>query len=236
MSGPPLSARIGQPLRRREDQRFITGQGRYADDLELPNQAFAAMVRSSHAHARIRSIDVAEALAVPGVLAVLTGRDWRADGLNPIANKTFSWHPAEIRLNNSDGASALSAPDFPLPDDKSRFVGEPLAMVLAETTGAAKDGAERVVVDYEPLSCVIFAPHAARSGAPLLPESHGSNICIDAYAGDAEATEAAFARAAHVARIRTWVPRVAGSPMELRSATGDYDAATGQYTIYTCNG
>jgi carbon-monoxide dehydrogenase large subunit len=236
MSGPPLSARIGQPLRRREDQRFITGQGRYADDLELPNQAFAAMVRSSHAHARIRSIDVAEALAVPGVLAVLTGRDWRADGLNPIANKTFSWHPAEIRLNNSDGSAPFSAPDFPLPDDKSRFVGEPLAMVVAETIGAAKDGAERVVVDYEPLSCVIFAPHAARSGAPLLHESHGSNICIDAYAGDAEATEAAFARAAHVARIRTWVPRVAGSPMELRSATGDYDAATGQYTIYTCNG
>jgi carbon-monoxide dehydrogenase large subunit len=194
------------------------------------------MVRSNHAHARIRSIDVAEALAVPGVLAVLTGRDWRADGLKPIANKTFSWHPAEIRLENSDGSVPFSAPDFPLPDDKSRFVGEPLAMVVAETIGAAKDAAERVVIDYEPLSCVIFAPHAARSGAPLLHEDHGSNICIDAYAGDAVATEAAFARAAHIARIRTWVPRVAGSPMELRSATGDYDETTGQYTIYTCNG
>ena len=103
------------------------------------------MVRSPHAHARIRSIDTAAALAVPGVLAVLTGTDWVADGLKPIPNKTFSWHPAEIPLINTDGSPPFNAPDFPLPLDKARFVGEAVAMVVAETVGAAKDGAEQVV-------------------------------------------------------------------------------------------
>jgi carbon-monoxide dehydrogenase large subunit len=236
MHAPTTSNRIGQPVRRREDLRLVTGQGCYADDQNLPGQAYAVMVRSPHAHALIRSIDVEQALAVPGVITVLTGTDLRKDGLKPIPNKTFSWHPAEIPLINTDGSPAYHAPDFPLPDDKARYVGEAIAMVVADTVAAAKDGAERVVVDYEPLDCVTLAVDAAKPGAPLLHDDHASNVCIDADVGDAEATTAAFARAAHVARIKTWVPRVAGSPMEPRAAIGDYDFATGRYAIYTCNG
>jgi aerobic carbon-monoxide dehydrogenase large subunit len=236
MHAPVTSHRIGAPVRRREDLRLVTGKGCYTDDQSLPGQAYAAMVRSPHAHAVIRAIDTSVALAVPGVIAVLTGEDWRKDGLQAVPNKTFSWHPAEIPLINTDGSPPFNAPDYPLPADKARFVGEPIAMVVAETIVAAKDGAERVVVDYEPLDCVTRAVDAVEPGAPLLHEHHGSNVCIDAGVGNAEATAAAFARAAHVAKIRTWVPRVAGSPMEPRAAIGDYDPTTGRYSIYTCNG
>jgi carbon-monoxide dehydrogenase large subunit len=236
MHAPVTSHRIGQPVRRREDLRLVTGKGCYTDDQNLPGQAYAVMVRSPHAHAFIRSIDSAPALAVPGVIAVLTGADLRADGLKAVPNKTFSWHPAEIPLINTDGSPPYNAPDLPLPADKARYVGEAVAMVIAETVAAAKDGAERVVVDYEPLDCVTRAVDAVEPGAPLLHDDHASNVCIDAGVGDADATAAAFARATHVAKIKTWVPRVAGSPMEPRAAIGDYDPATGRYTIYTCNG
>jgi aerobic carbon-monoxide dehydrogenase large subunit len=236
MSGPPTSTGIGQPVRRREDLRLVTGQGRYTDDLALPGQVYAAMVRSPHAHAQIRSIDKTDALAVPGVIAVLTGRDWLADGMKPAPVKTFSWHPAEIPLINTDGSPPFTAPDFPLPHDKARFAGEALAIVVAETVAAARDGAERVAIDYEPLPCVTFAPDAARPGAPLLHEHHGSNVCIDALVGDGAATEVAFACATHIAKLKTWVPRVTGSPMEPRVALAEYDAAAGKYTLYTCNG
>ena len=148
MSGPATGAGIGQPVRRREDLRLVTGQGHYTDDLNLPRQAHAAMVRSPHAHAVIRSIDTKAALEVPGVIAVLTGQDWLADGLKSIPIKTLSWHPAEIPLINTDGSPAFTAPDFPLPHDKARFVGEALAIVVGETVAAAKDGAERVAIDY----------------------------------------------------------------------------------------
>jgi carbon-monoxide dehydrogenase large subunit len=227
---------IGQPVRRKEDLRLVTGRGRYTDDLKLPNQAYAAVVRSPHAHAVIRSIDTAPARALPGVIAVLSGRDWLADGLKPTPIKTFSWHPAEVPLVNTDGSPAFTAPDFPLPCDKARFVGEALAIVVAETAAAARDGAEQVVIDYQPLPCVTFAPDAAKPGSPLLHEHHGSNVCIDALVGDGAATQAAFVRATHVARLRTWVPRIAGSPMEPRAVLAEYDVAGGKYTLYTCNG
>jgi carbon-monoxide dehydrogenase large subunit len=236
MHAPVTSHRIGEPVRRREDLRLVTGRGCYTDDQNLPGQAYAAMVRSPHAHAIIRSIGTSEALAVPGVIAVLTGHDLRQDGLKPIPNKTFSWHPAEIPLINTDGSPAYHAPDFPLPIDKTRFVGEAVAMVVAETVAAAKDGAERVAVDYRALPCVTRAVDAVKPGAPLLHDDNATNTCIDAEVGEAEATRAAFARAAHVVKIKTWVPRVAGSPMEPRAAIGDYDPATGRYAIYTCNG
>jgi carbon-monoxide dehydrogenase large subunit len=236
VSEPATGTGIGQPVRRREDLRLLTGRGNYTDDLKLPGQAYAAIVRSPHAHAIIRSIDTKAARGVPGVIAVLTGRDWVEDGLKPTPVKTFSWHPAEMPLVNTDGSQPFTAPDFPLPSDKARFVGEALAIVVGETVAAAKDGAEQVAVDYEPLACVTFAPDAAQHGAPLLHEHHGSNVCIDALTGDGDATAAAFGRASHIAKIKTWVPRVAGSPMEPRAALGEYDAATGKYTITTCNG
>ena len=183
MHAPVTNHRIGAPVRRREDLRLVTGKGCYTDDQNLPGQAYAAMVRSPHAHAVIRPIDVSAALAVPGVIAVLTGEDWRKDGLQAIPNKTFSWHPAEVPLINTDGSPPFHAPDYPLPADKARFVGEPIAMVVAETIAAAKDGAERVVVNYEPLDCVTRAVDAVQAGAPLLHEHHGSNVCIDAGVG-----------------------------------------------------
>jgi aerobic carbon-monoxide dehydrogenase large subunit len=236
MHVPATSTRIGQPVLRKEDLRFVAGKGHYADDFNVEGQVYAWMVRSPHAHAVIRSIDGREALAVPGVLAVLTGADFIADRLNPIPNKTFSLHPAEIPLINSDGTAAFNIPDYPLPADKTRFVGEPLAMVIAESVAAAKDGAEAVVIDYKPLPCVTFTVDAADLNSPRVRDENASNVCIDAKIGDAAATEAAFAKAAHVAKVKTWIPRVAGSPMEPRAATGEYDPATNRYTIHTCSG
>jgi aerobic carbon-monoxide dehydrogenase large subunit len=235
MHASATSHRIGEPVRRREDLRLVTGKGCYTDDQSLPGQAYAAMVRSPHAHARIRAIDVKAALVVPGVIVVLTGHDLRRDGLQPIPNKMFSWHPAEVPLKNTDGSPPYHAPDFPLPADKVLFVGEAVAMVVADTVAAAKDGAECVVVDYEPLPCITRAVEAVQPEAPRLHADH-TNVCIDAQLGDAAATAAAFANAAHVAKLKTWIPRVAGSPMEPRAAIGDYDPASGRYTIYTCNG
>jgi len=236
MHAPATSTRLGQPVPRKEDLRLITGKGCYTDDLSLDDQTYAVMVRSPHAHAIIRSIDTTEAIAVPGVLAVLTGFDLVKDGLKPIPNKTFSLHPAEIPLINFDGTPAFNIPNYPLPIDKTRFVGEAIAMVVAETVAAAKDGAELVVVDYEPLTCVTFTPDAVKPGAARVRDEHSSNICIDAQVGDAKATEAAFLSAAHVVKLNTWVPRVAGSPMEPRAAVGTYDPETKRYTVYTCSG
>ena len=236
MHGPATSTRIGQPVRRKEDLRFVTGKGCYTDDLNREGQAYAVMVRSPHAHALIRSIAGREALAVPGVLAVLTGADFIADGLNPVPNKTFSLHPAEIPLVNVDGTPAFNIPDYPLPADKTRFVGEPLAMVIAENIAAAKDGADLVAIAYEPLPCVTFTVDAAELDAPRVRDENSSNVCIDARVGEAEPTEAAFRKAAHVAKVKTWIPRVTGSPMEPRAAIGEYDLANDRYTVYTCSG
>jgi carbon-monoxide dehydrogenase large subunit len=236
MHGPANSARIGQPVPRKEDLRFVAGKGRYTDDFDAEGQAYASMIRSPHAHAVIRSIDTQEALRVPGVLAVLTGADFIADRMNPIPNKAFSLHPAEMPLVNTDATPAFNVPDYPLPADKARFVGEAIVMVIAESIAAAKDGAERVVINYEPLSCVTFTVDAADRDAPRVREENSSNVCIDAQVGEAEPTEAAFRKAAHIAKVKTWIPRVAGSPMEPRAATGEYDASTGRYTIHTCSG
>jgi carbon-monoxide dehydrogenase large subunit len=236
MSAKSDSSGIGEPVRRMEDFRLLTGRGRYADDLTLENQCYAVMVRSPHAHARIRAVDRAKAMAVPGVIAVLTGQDLLDDRLRSVPNKTFSLHPAEQPLVNKDGSDAFTAPDYPLPADKTRYVGEAVVMVVAETVASAKDGAERVTVTYDPLPCVVYTVAAAGDDAPLVHDESHSNICIDAEVGDAAATAAAFARAAHIARFHTWVPRVTGVPMEPRTAVGDYDARTGRYTIYTGSG
>ena len=231
---------IGQPVRRREDLRLVRGGGRYTADENLPGQVYAVMVRSPHAHARIRAIVKEKALAAPGVLAVLTGADCLADGLKPIPHKPWSPHPAETRLANSGGAPPLEAPHHILPADKARFVGEAVAMVIAETLHAAKDGAECVEVDYEVLPAVVETEAAARQDAPRVHErAHDgaqSNVCFDAEIGDAAATAAAFAKAAHVTRFETWVQRVTGVPMEPRAALAAFDPASGRLTLYAGNG
>src|SRR2546422_7442281 len=146
---PIVNAGIGMPVLRKEDSRLLTGSGRFSDDVNLPGQAYDAMVRSPHAHARIAGIDAAQARAAPGVLAVLTGADFLADGLKSIPHRPFSQSPPDIRLANRDGSQIFIAPHFPLPADKARFAGEALAMVVAESVQAAKDAAELVHVDYE---------------------------------------------------------------------------------------
>ncbi len=236
MDQPVNGSGIGQPVRRREDLRLVRGAGRYTADENLPGQAYAVMVRSPHAHARIRAIATDKAKAAPGVLAVLTGADFLADGLKPVPHKPWSPHPAETKLYNSDGNPPFEAPHFPLPTDKARFVGEAVAIVVAETVNAAKDAAEQIEIDYEVLPAVVETVAAARQDAPRVHEGARSNVCIDGELGDAAATEAAFARAAHVTRFETWVQRVTGVPMEPRAALADYDADTGRLTLYAGNG
>jgi carbon-monoxide dehydrogenase large subunit len=226
---------IGQPVRRREDLRLVRGGGRYTADENLPGQVYAVMLRSPHAHARIRAIATANAKAAPGVLAVLTGADVLADELKPIPHKPWSPHPAEAQLRNKGGAPPFEAPHFPLPADKARFVGEAVAMVVAQTVHAAKDAAELIEVDYDVLPAVVETVAAARQDAPQV-HSATTNVCFDSELGDAVATAGAFARAAHVTRFETWVQRVTGVPMEPRAVLAEYDAATGRFTVYAGNG
>src|SRR5579863_4883160 len=149
---------IGQPVPRKEDQRLLTGRGRYGDDLVLPRMAHAVFVRSPHAHARIRAIDKRAALAVPGVLAVLTGADYAADGLGPIPHNAGVNGPPDLAVRLNMGP--IATPHWPLPSDKARFVGEGVAMVVADSIAAAKDMAERVAIEYEPLPAVTRAAEA----------------------------------------------------------------------------
>ncbi len=227
---------FGKPVPRKEDARLVAGRGRYSDDFSLPGQAQAQLVRSPHAHARVLRIDVTAALAVSGVIAVLTGKDAETDGLGPIPHKPVPTNPNEFPLGGREGSSIFIAPHPVLATDAARFVGEPVAMVIAETAAAAADGAERVVVDYEPLPSVTATRDAAETTAPVLWKEAGSNVCVDSVAGDARAAEAAFARAAHVVRLDTWVPRITGVPMEPRAALGVYDEATGRYTLFAGSG
>ncbi len=223
---------IGQPVRRREDFRLLTGKGRYSDDFNFPGQAHAVMVRSPHAHARILSIDTRAAIPAPGVLAVLTGRDMLEDGLQPIPHSVGTRHPADITLENKDGSPPFIPPHFSMTAEEARHCGEIVAMVVATTLAAAKDGAELIEIDYEPLPSVSHSVTAVGPGAPLARGDATSNISIDAEVGDKTATDAAFRRAAHIVKFETWVPRIAGVPMEPRAATGTYDPATGRYTLY----
>src|SRR5262245_34668080 len=147
-----VGAGIGAPVPRKEDARLLTGKGSFSDDLDLPGQAHAVMVRSAHAHARIRRIDASGALAAPGVLAVLTGADYLAEGLKAIPHRPFSASPPDVSLSNRDGSAIFIAPHFPLPADRARFAGEAVAMVVAESLQLARDAAELVHVDYEPLA------------------------------------------------------------------------------------
>jgi carbon-monoxide dehydrogenase large subunit len=226
---------IGDTVRRKEDLRLVTGRGCYSDDFNFSGQAYGAAVRSPHAHAFIRSIDTTAASAMPSVLAVLTGEDAQADGLRRIPHLAAAGTPPDIVLRNRDGSTVPVAPHHILPTDRVRHVGTAVAFVIAETVAAAKDAAERVVVEYETLPAVTEATAAVKPGAPQLYDDL-PNIMIDAEVGDAAATADAFARAAHVTRLDTWINRVTGVPMEPRAAVGIYDAASGRYTLYAGSG
>jgi carbon-monoxide dehydrogenase large subunit len=216
---------IGQPVPRFEDPRLIRGGGRYVDDIALPGMAFGHVLRSPHAHARIRAIDTAAAKAAPGVLAVLTGADWRASGWGDL--------PVPGGLKRRDG-SPLYRPRYPaLVADRVRWVGDYVAFVVAETYRQAADAAELIEVDYEPLPAIVATAQAAAEGAPRVFDDCPNNICFVHLEGDKAATEAAFARAAHVVRQHFVINRVTAVTMEPRGSIGDYNAADGRYTVYT---
>ena len=237
-----MTTGIGQPVRRKEDTRLLTGGGCFSDDVDLPRQARAFVLRSVHAHERIRAIDTADARAVKGVLAVLTGDDFRADGLKPIPQDASIVLPIEAQrklpdvvLVNRNGPLPPT-PYYPLAVDKVRYVGEAVALVVAETLAIAKDAAERVNIDYEALPSVTNTARVSSRGAPSLWDGIESNIFLDAEVGDAAATERAFAEAAHVVRLETWVQRVTGVPMEARTAVGNYDKQSGRYFLHAGSG
>jgi aerobic carbon-monoxide dehydrogenase large subunit len=221
---------IGKPILRKEDARLLTGGGRYSDDVNLPGQAYACFVRSPHAHAAIELIDTAAALATPGVIAVLTGADAIADGVKSVVHSPIPANPFEDMVKRHE--VVYVAPHPPMPADRARFVGEVVATVVAETPAAARDGAERVVIAWAPLTAVTASLDAAGSDAPVLWDGAKSNVCVDSHVGDPAAVDAAFSRAAHVVRFETWVQRVTGVTMEPRAAVGDWDAATGRFTIH----
>ncbi|WP_372423345.1 xanthine dehydrogenase family protein molybdopterin-binding subunit [Salinarimonas chemoclinalis] len=215
---------IGAPVRRKEDQRFITGQGRYTDDLARPGQTHAAFVRSPHAHARIRSIDTSAASAMPGVVAILTGDDLAAD---KIGGLICGW-----MIHSKDGTPMKAGPHPALAQGKVRYVGDHVAVVIAETFAQARDAAETVEVDYEPLAAVVETAKAKGAGAVVHDEAP-DNLVYEWHLGDKDATEAAFARAKHVTRLDITNNRLIPNPIETRAAIGEYDAGTGGYTLYT---
>jgi carbon-monoxide dehydrogenase large subunit len=216
---------IGQSVSRFEDPRLLRGGGRYVDDIVLPGMAFGHVLRSPHAHARIRMIDVTAAKAAPGVLAVLTGADWIASGWGDL--------PVPGGMKRRDG-SPNYRPRYPaLVKDRVRWVGDYVAFVVAETKHQAADAAELIEVDFEPLPAAIGTAEAAKQGTPLVWDDCKDNICFVQVFGDKAATDAAFAKAAHVVKQHLVINRVTTASMEPRGSIGDYNAADDHYTIYT---
>jgi carbon-monoxide dehydrogenase large subunit len=211
---------IGQSVKRFEDVRLLTGGGRFQEDVDLPGQAHAVIVRSTHAHARIVEIDAAKAARAPGVLAVFTGADVADLGTMKMT----------LRRKRPDGSPMFAPPHHGLTRDRARYVGDPVAMVVAETLAQAEDAAERLGVEYAPLPSVTST--AAAVGGPAVWDECPDNVCNVHEVGDAAATEAAFARAARVVRRRYVITRVHAQYMEPRGSLGVWDPAEQRYTLY----
>lgn len=214
---------VGQPVRRKEDDTLVRGKGRYTDDFNLPGQAYAVVVRSTHAHGMIRGIGTDSARAMPGVLGVWTGKDLDAAGYGPFT--------CGLPLKSRDGSPLLQTNRQPLATDKVRFVGDPVAFVVAETLAQARDAAEAVELDIEPLPAVTDPEQATKPGAPQLYDHIPSNVALDYHYGDMEKVNAAFASAAHVTKVDIENTRVAVVSMEPRVGLASYDKATERYTI-----
>jgi len=225
---PGKSQWIGKPVRRLEDQHLMTGRGKFTDDVSLPGQAHCAFARSPHAHARIVRIDTAAARAAPGVIAVFTGADLIADGVQPLPFAQMHKRP--------DGSPVVAPPRHPLTADAARFVGNAFAMVIAETRNQAKDAAELIEVEWEPLPAVVEAVDAARPDAPkhwepaFTPEY--GNIAAIYRIGEQDKVDEAFARAHKVVSVRVVNNRIVSNPIEPKAVLAHYDAATGQFTLW----
>ncbi|MBM3510328.1 MAG: xanthine dehydrogenase family protein molybdopterin-binding subunit [Alphaproteobacteria bacterium] len=217
---------IGQSVRRREDAKFLTGGGRYVDDIVLPGMAFAVFLRSTHAHALIRRLDITAAKTRPGVLAVITAEDWHRAKLG----KFEMVHPMPF----SDGRPANEEvrPSLTGVGERVRHVGEAIALVVAETRHQAQDGVEAIEIEFEPLPALVDTGRALDPDAPILHERFGTNLIYEVVRGDKAKTDAAFARARHITALDVNTQRVAGSPIEPRVYIGDYDRIADRYTLY----
>jgi aerobic carbon-monoxide dehydrogenase large subunit len=222
----PISglARFGKSQVRLEDQRFLTGQGRYIDDVNFPNQTFAAFVRSPHAHARVTSVDTSATKGMPGVLFIVTGAEWAAQKFGPLPCRSPS-------KTNRDGTPFIDPPRQCLANETVRYVGEPVAMVVAATAAEARNAADAVAVDYDALASVTDRAAALNASAVQLWPQAPNNLCLDFEQGNRPAMEAAFASAAHIIRLDMGNNRLTAVPMEPRGAIADFDPATGQYTL-----
>ncbi|MCG8691538.1 MAG: xanthine dehydrogenase family protein molybdopterin-binding subunit, partial [Minwuiales bacterium] len=216
---------IGAAVRRKEDQRFVIGKGRYLDDMNRPGQAYACFVRSPHPHARIRSIDTAAASASAGVVGVFTGDDLAAGGVGGLI---CGWV-----ITQKNGEPHNQPPHPVLAQGKVRYVGDPVAVVIADSLDQAKDGAALVEVDYETLDPVTNIAKALEPGAPALHEEAPGNLCFEWEIGDRAATAAAFDGAHHVVKLDLINNRLVPNPIEPRAALGEYDTGSGEFTLYT---
>ena len=213
---------IGQPVRRTEDPMLVRGEGCYTDDIKLTGEAYAVMVRSRIAHGVIKGVDTTAARNMPGVLGVYTGADLAAYGTLKCI----------VPFNNRDGTPMKRPPRPALATDKVRFVGDPVAFVVADTVLHAKDAAEAVEVDIDALPAVVRPEEASRPGAPLIHDEAPGNVALDYHFGDSEKVAAAFDRAAHVTRLKLSNSRVVVNAMEPRAAIGIHDPASGRFTLH----
>ncbi|HEY9095182.1 MAG TPA: xanthine dehydrogenase family protein molybdopterin-binding subunit [Hydrogenophaga sp.] len=218
---------IGESVRRKEDYRFLTGSGQYTDDIALANMSHCYFVRSPHAHARIKGIDKSAALAAPGVIGVLDGQDVAADKINGL--------PCGWLITSTNGEPMKEPPHPILAFEKVRYVGDHVAMVVAETYEQARNAAELVEVDYEPLPAVVDVRDAQAPGATTIHDAAADNHCYKWAIGDKGEVDKAFEGAAHVTKIDLVNNRLAPNPMEPRAAIGHYNRAGDDYTLYVSN-
>ncbi len=216
---------IGAAIRRKEDMRFLLGRGNYVADMQIHNMTFAVLVRSPHAHARIKAIDMRAARKLPGVVAVFTGDDLLVD---KVGGLPCAWPVT------GKGGTATKEPAHPaLAQGKVRHVGDPVALVIADSLDEARNAAEAVRVEYDILPAVVGVLDALKPGAPAVFDDIPDNVCVDWEIGDKAAADAAFKNAAHIARISLVNNRLAGNPMESRASIGDYDVSRAQHTLWT---
>jgi carbon-monoxide dehydrogenase large subunit len=216
---------IGKSIKRVEDHRFITGQGKYTDDIKLPHMTHAFIIRSTHAHARIKGIDTSAAESMVGVVAIFTGKDIEEAGVGGVP---CGW---QVNFKNGD---TMKEPLHPLlAINKVRYVGDAVAVVIAESKAIATDAAEKVKVDYESLSAVAHSADAIKEGAPLVHDDVPNNICFDWELGDKEKTDKAFKEAEHITTLEFKNQRLVPNAIEPRSVIGHYDSANDKYTLYT---
>ena len=216
---------IGASVRRKEDRRFLSGRGNYTDDINRPGQLYAYILRADRPHARIGRIDTTQAAKAPGVVAVFTGADMQAENIGGL--------PCGWQIHNKDGTPMAEPPHPVLAVGKVRHVGDPVAVVIAETRQQAKDAAEQITVDYEDLPAVANLRDAVAPGAPLVHDDVPGNICYDWHLGDKALVDQAFAKAAKVVKLDLTNNRLVPNAMEPRAAIGEYDVPSGDYTLYT---